>query len=662
MVQQTSDNLAQSNNSNNSRGYHQTLWDYSPTAQAVYQLNGIILDANQAFANLIGRTIIETLGLNIWAITPAKYHHLQQIEQVSLEKEGKFTAEQAFLDPHEQPIPVRLSGIKLELAGNSLVLLSAEKISSPSTLDSNPAQSVNQLSSILDGMGMGIFWKDRNSVYLGCNQKFAEFVGLASPTEIVGKTDDDLPWNKEGTDWWRECDRRVLDSKIPEYNIIEPLPQADGSQKWLKTNKMLFCDSHGNIIGIAGTCEDITERVELEKQLKEQVQTLESLVANKTQELISNQARFEKLLVNVPGAIYQLKQDIHGSFSFPYISSDCEAICERTSEQIMQNAELILSLIHPEDLSNFEQVVEQSAQTLQHKHWEGRIITPSGQTKWIQTASKPEKQADGSIVWDGFTIDISDRKQAEQKLRESQQLLHLILDTLPQRVFWKDKHFNYLGCNKVFAQDAGFNSPKEVIGKNDFELSWHKSASLYHADEEVILAGGTPKLNYEEFQNRDDGSIVKLRISKLPLKDKNGRIIGLFGSYEDISNIGKQEQQTENAKYFLEKAIDSINSPIFVKDTNHKWVLVNDAYCKFLGYSQAEILGKSEPDFFSQAQADIYWAKDELVMLSGGQEIDEEPFIDAEGNEKIIITKKSCFQDLDGNTFLLGMITDIYDA
>ena len=553
MVQQTSDNLAQSNNSNNSRGYHQTLWDYSPTAQAVYQLNGIILDANQAFANLIGRTIIETLGLNIWAITPAKYHHRQQIERVSLEQEGKFTAEQAFLDPHGQPIPVRLSGIKLELAGNSLVLLSAEKISSPSTLDSNPAQSVSQLRSI-------------------------------------------------------------------------------------------------------------TERVELEKQLKEQVQTLESLVANKTQELISNQARFEKLLVNVPGAIYQLKQDIHGSFSFPYISSDCEAICERTSEQIMQNAELILSLIHPEDLSNFEQVVEQSAQTLQHKHWEGRIITPSGQTKWIQTASKPEKQADGSIVWDGFMIDISDRKRAEQKLRESQQLLHLILDTLPQRVFWKDKHFNYLGCNKVFAQDAGFNSPKEVIGKNDFELSWHKSASLYHADEEVILAGGTPKLNYEEFQNRDNGSIVKLRISKLPLKDKNGRIIGLFGSYEDISNIGKQEQQTENAKYFLEKAIDSINSPIFVKDTNHKWVLVNDAYCKFLGYSQAEILGKSEPDFFSQAQADIYWAKDELVMLSGGQEIDEEPFIDAEGNEKIIITKKSCFQDLDGNTFLLGMITDIYDA
>ncbi len=74
------------------------------------------------------------------------------------------------------------------------------------------------------------------------------------------------------------------------------------------------------------------------------------------------------------------------------------------------------------------------------------------------------------------------------------------------------------------------------------------------------------------------------------------------------------------------------------------------------------MLGKSEPDFYPQEQADIYWAKDELVMLTGTDEVDEEPFTDAEGNEKILVTKKSCFQDLNGNTFLLRMITDIYDV
>ena len=367
-------------------------------------------------------------------------------------------------------------------------------------------------------------------------------------------------------------------------------------------------------------------------------------------------------MINVPGVIYQFQQHPDGSFSFPYIGADCTEICEVSDQEIMSQSGLLISQIHPEDLANFKIIVQKSAETLEPKHWEGRLINPSGNIKWIQTASKPEKQADGSIVWDGLMMDISDRKQSEQDLRESQQLLRLVFDTLPQRIFWKDTKCQYLGCNKLFAQDAGLKFPEEIIGKNDFELSWHKSAALYHADDELILAGGAPKINCEESQTQADGTIKVIRTNKLPLKDKGGQIIGLFGSYEDTSDISEQKQQTENAQDFLEQAFDSINQPIFVKDTEHRWVLVNDAYCKFIGYSKAEILGKSEPDFYSQEQADIYWTKDELVMLSGTDETDEEPLTDSEGNEKILVTQKSCFQDLDGNTYLLGMIVDIYDA
>jgi PAS domain S-box-containing protein len=656
MVKQQSDPLAMLNNNHD---YHRALWSNSPTAQAVYQLDGTIVDVNRAFANLIGSTVIEILGLNIWVIFSFKDQKSQEIEKVSLEKEGKFTTERVYLNRNGQTISVRVSGVKLELEEDNLVLLSVETINSLPELNFHPAQSAIALQLILDELPLAIFWKDCNSVFLGCNQILADIAGLASPGEIVGKTDYDLPWKKEEADWFRECDRRIIESQTPEFNIIEPQQQADSSQKWLRTHKTLLKDLNNNIIGILGAFEDITERVELEKHLKQQAQVLETLVAKRTQELISSKADFEKLVVNVPGAIYKFKLNTDGSYSFPYISSDCEEICEFTSEQLMEKPELIMSQIHPADLSNFEQVVQYSAQTLKPKHWEGRMVTPSGKTKWIQTASKPEKQADGSVVWDGLMSDISERKQAEKELRESQQLLHLVFNTLPQRVFWKDHNFNYLGCNQLFAQDAGLKSPEEIIGKNDFDLSWKKSAHLYRADDQVILAGGSPKINYEESQIREDGSIITLRTSKLPLKDKNGNIIGLFGCYEDITDISEHKEQTENAKNFLEKAIDSINYPIFVKNTAHQWVLLNNAYCEFLGYPKAEMLGKSERDFFSPEEADIYWTKDELVMLTGNSETDEEPYTDAQGNEKIIVTQKSCFQDLNGNTFLLGMIIDI---
>ena len=659
MVKQKSDPFI---TSNKSQEYHRALWDNSPTPQAVYQFDGIILDTNKAFARLLGRSVVETLGLNIWAITPAKYHPQQVTDRTNLHQQGSFVAQRAFLDPTGKFIPVKLSGVKIELENKNLILVSAEEIV-PSSLidDSASVQSARQLQSVLDELPLAIFWKDKNSTYLGCNKIFAEIGGLSSTAEIIGKNDYDMPWKKEESDWFRECDRRVIESETPEYNIIEPQKQADGSERWLKTHKVLLRDEN-KVIGIAGAFEDITQRVELEKELKQQAQNLESLVAKRTQESIASKARFEKLVTNVPGAIYQFKLDTNGKFSFPYISADCEEILGYTCEQIMSNAQLIMSSIYKEDISNFEQKVKQSAQTLQHKHWEGRVITSSGQIKWIQTASKPERQADGSIVWDGLMNDISDRKKADRQLRESQQLLRMVFDTLPQRVFWKDTNFNYLGCNQAFAEDAGLSSTEEIVGKNDFELNWKKSAHLYRADDEVILAGGAPKLKYEESQIRDNGEIVTIKTSKLPLKDKNGRIIGLFGSYEDISDLSQQRQKTENAQDFLEKAIDSISNPIFVKDTNHHWVLLNDAYCDFLGSSKEEMLGKSEPDFYPQEQADIYWTKDELVMLSGGQEIEEEPFTDSEGNEKIIVTKKSCFQDLNGNTYLLGMIVDIYDA
>lgn len=660
MVQQKSDPLA---TSNSNQEYRQILWDTSPTAQAVYQLDGTILDVNQAFADLIGRNVVETLGLNIWTITPSNYHYAKAIELATLENSGKFQAQRAFLDPENQLVEVKLSGVKIELEENIFVLLSAEKVLSSQSADTYySSQSVVGLQKILDALPMAIFWKDRNLNFLGANKKFADTAGFDSSQSLIGKNDYDAPWKKEEADLYRECDRRVMDSGVPEYNIIEPLQEADGSQKWLKTNKVVLKDAENQIVGILGTFEDITARVDLERQLKDQAHNLETLVEKRTQELILSKARFEKLVVNVPGAIYQFKQNLDGSFSFPYMSADCEEICEISAAEITQNSELLISLIHQEDISNFEKVVKKSAETLLPKYWEGRLINPSGKMKWIQTASKPEKQADGSIIWDGLMIDISDRKEGEQELRESQQLLRVVFDTLPQRVFWKDTNLNYLGCNQLFAQDAGLNSPDEIIGKNDFDLAWHKSAAVYRADDELILAGSAPKINYEESQISEDGSVKVLRTNKLALKDKNGRIIGLFGSYEDISKINEQKQQTENAQDFLSKAFDSIKNPIFVKDTDHRWVLVNDAYCKFVGYSKEEMLGKSEPDFYPPEQADIYWTKDELVMLSGEDEIDEEPFSDAEGNEKILVTKKSCFTDLDGSTYLLGMIVDIYDV
>jgi len=113
---------------------------------------------------------------------------------------------------------------------------------------------------IIDSIPQFIFWKDTESVLLGCNSSFAQAAGVETPENIVGKTDYDLAWKKEEADAFRADDKEVMDNDTAKLNIIEPQLQADGKQAWLETNKIPLHDDEGKVIGVVGTFADITER------------------------------------------------------------------------------------------------------------------------------------------------------------------------------------------------------------------------------------------------------------------------------------------------------------------------------------------------------------------------------------------------------------------
>jgi PAS domain S-box-containing protein len=137
----------------------------------------------------------------------------------------------------------------------------------------------------------------------------------------------------------------------------------------------------------------------------------------------------------------------------------------------------------------------------------------------------------------------AERKRAEDELYQSRQMLQCILDTIPQRVFWKDRNISYLGCNKAFAIDAGLKDPAEIIGKNDYELAWRETAERYRADDKLVMEQETPRLTFDEPQNRPDGSLLWLRSNKLPLRNREGNVIGVLGTYEDITERKRVKAQ-----------------------------------------------------------------------------------------------------------------------
>ncbi len=149
-------------------------------------------------------------------------------------------------------------------------------------------------------------------------------------------------------------------------------------------------------------------------------------------------------------------------------------------------------------------------------------------------------------------------EQRTADLRASQNLLQLVFDTLPQRVFWKDRDSRYLGCNRRFIEDREISSALDIIGKSDYEL-WSSTADLYVGDDRQVIASGIPKLNYEEPQLRNDGTQAWLRTNKLPLRDEHGEIIGVFGSYEDISDRRKAEVALRESEERFRQLAENIN-------------------------------------------------------------------------------------------------------
>ena len=152
--------------------------------------------------------------------------------------------------------------------------------------------------------------------------------------------------------------------------------------------------------------------------------------------------------------------------------------------------------------------------------------------------------------------DNEERKRMEEELLESKQMFQSVLDTIPARVFWKDPHSNYLGCNRPFAFDAGLQSPEEIVGRTDFEMAWAEQADLYRSDDLLVMETGIAKLGYEEPQTTPSGDRIWLRTSKVPLFDVKGEINGVLGTYEDITVHKQAEEALRKAHHELELRVE----------------------------------------------------------------------------------------------------------
>ncbi len=191
-----------------------------------------------------------------------------------------------------------------------------------------------------------------------------------------------------------------------------------------------------------------------------------------------------------------------------------------------------------------------------------------------------------------LTHEIDEHKRGEAALRESQQIIRAIVDTVPARIFWKDKNLVYLGCNEPFARDAGFDRPEDVVGKDDYQMGWRDQAELYRGDDREVIETGQSKLLIKEPQTTPDGKTITLLTNKVPLRNVDGEVFGMLGTYMDVTERERAEEALRQSEARFKAIFDNARDGIALADAEtKKFLAANDSFCQMLGYPKNELLG-----------------------------------------------------------------------
>ncbi|TXT57278.1 MAG: putative Histidine kinase [Promethearchaeota archaeon] len=253
----------------------------------ITDLKGKIIDFSKKVLSVLnikmgddftGKSILEFLG----PISRKEYKRfLEGIQHLDLNQTYQFnfiTNDGSLLIGKIQFSPIRMESDQLKYLILTIedITKEQEKKQKRDRIERELRKSQKMLQLVINNIPQFIFWKDINGKFLGCNDNFAEAAGFDSPSEIVGKTDFDLAWKKSEAESFFETDRLVIETGIPHYNIIESQSQADGRKAWLDINKIPLRDADGVVVGLLGTYEDITERVNNQNRLKASEQRYKS--------------------------------------------------------------------------------------------------------------------------------------------------------------------------------------------------------------------------------------------------------------------------------------------------------------------------------------------------------------------------------------------------
>jgi len=293
-----------------------------------------------------------------------------------------------------------------------------------------------------------------------------------------------------------------------------------------------------------------------------------------------------------------------------------------------------------------------------------QITTAKGNDKWVRAIGIPERKNGKTKYLNGIFQDITYQKTAQKALIESEEKYRTLFEMSDDAILTLDKN-SVISCNQATVDLFGCKSKEEFLSKHPRDLSPKYQSdgreSRIASEKMISIAYQTGKNFFEWTHSRMDGTTFPVEILLTPMKIDGRDIIQAI--VRDISErkrakseLQKAKEKAEENRNYLNNIINNIGDPIFVKDEQSKFLLVNGAFCNLLALTENEIIGKTLSENFESEEQDVFIGIDRQVLKDGKENINEELLTVGEGEALTISTRKTRFIDSNGKKHLIGVI------
>jgi len=457
----------------------------------------------------------------------------------------------------------------------------------------------NFLQLVLNSIPSPVFWKDREGTFLGCNQAFARAMGATSPDQIVGLKDKDL--NHLGIEealYYQACDRMVIEREEADLNVLEPQILSTGEKRWINVNRLPMRNTDGQVIGILGIFDDVTEQLNIQQSLKVRERYL-TTISELQRPLLAWQwdwtdQHIQAILAALGKAteasrvyFYEMFTDTTGqSIARQRAEWSAPGIPSTTESTIFQGIPIEPYLKDWVETLACGECLNLTQDEFSDAQWQLLATPPSNVKSLLLLPLIIKGKLEGAMGfsncqvarrWNSSEVELlrvatadialaMERRQAEQSLKQAEKKFRSMFENAVEGMFQTTLDGRFTTVNPMLAQLYGYDSPEALITSlTDISRQLYVDPDCRARFVQRMAAQGAV-LGFEAQVYRKNGSIIWISESARAIHNATGDIVGYEGTVEDITERKQGEAQILHRDQLLHGVAEASHQLLSIPD------------------------------------------------------------------------------------------------